>query len=520
MKRSVMMATVAGLGVSALASATVAAAQRTDEASMVDAVAADWAVTPISTVGETVSGYTPPGIPDGMVAYATRGNGVISALVNHELRDGVGYAYELANGTELTGARISRYDIQTNTLKVVDAELAYDTMYDVDGVAVTDAEQLNPIETGENGVSRLCSGRGVNAGEYGFVDDVYFAGEEQDNGVLWALDVENGDMWAVPDAGLLAWESVAPVDTGDDTTIALLVGDDREAAPLWLYVGEKQPGGGFLERNGLVGGQLYAWVADANDPFGTFDSPAEFFGNGSTAPGTWLPVDARNADGSLRTTAELDAAADALGHFQFSRPEDVHDNPADAQQFVFASTGRTSWDGASDRYGTTYLVDVDFDNAAPTSALLTILYDGDEAYSSVGPDAMLRSPDNLTWASDGSIYVQEDRATSADWGTVEASIWQLDPTMPGTAERIAIVDRTAVPDGQIDVGGSVGTWETSGIIDVTDLVKTDARVALLFNVQAHSIRGGAIADQNLVEGGQIGLLTFGGSAFPPSPTRR
>lgn len=501
------------LGVTAVAvvaaPTAAVAAQQTAEDPMVAAVAPGWENTTISTVGVTIKGYTPPGILDGMSAYAGRGRGVMSAFVNHELTDGAGYSYELANGTELTGARISRYDIQTNTLKVVDAELAYDTMYDVDGNVVTDPDQLNPVIDGEEGIGRLCSGRGISAGEYGFVDDIHLAGEEQSNGVLWALDIANGAMWAVPDAGLLAWENVSPVDTGDPDTVALLIGDDRQAAPLWLYVGDKDPGGSFLERNGLADGQLYVWVADANDPAGTFDSPAEFSGNGTTAEGSWEAVDARNPDGSLRTTAELDAAADQVGHFQFSRPEDVHDNPADAQQLVLASTGRTSWDGASDRYGTTYLVDVAFADGAPTTAELTILYDGDVAYATVGPDAMLRSPDNLVWASDGSIYVQEDRATDADWGTEEASIWQLDPAVPGFAQRIAQVDRTAVPDDQIDtdVPPSVGTWETSGIVDVTDLVKSDAGVALLYNVQAHSITGGTIADNGLVEGGQLGLLT-------------
>lgn len=507
MNRIGKLAVGTGVAASLLLPNTAFAAKKSAEKPMVTAVAPGWENTAISTVGETIKGYTPPGIPDGMSAFAGRGRGVTSVFVNHELRDGLGYEYELANGTVLTGARISRYDIQTRTLKVVDAELAYDTMYDVNGEKVTDPDQLNPIDDTENGIARLCSARGVSAGEYGFVDDIHFAGEEQSDGVLWALDTENDVMWAVPDAGLLAWESVSPMDTGDDDTIALLVGDDREAAPLWLYVGEKQAGGNFLERNGLVGGQLHVWVADANSPQGDFDSPAEFFGNGSTAAGTWVEVDARNGDGSLRTTSELDAAADAVGHFQFSRPEDVHDNPDNAQQLVLASTGRTSWDGASDVYGTTYVVDIAFSGGAPTTAQLTIIYDGDEAYAAAGPDAMLRSPDNLTWAGDGFIYVQEDRATNADWGTEEASIWKLDPSRPGYGERIAQVDRSAVPDGQVESGGGLGAWETSGIIDVTHLVKTDAGVALLYNVEAHSIDGGTIAEKGLVEGGQIGMLT-------------
>lgn len=484
------------------------AAQRTDAEAMVDPVAGGWTNTAIFTVGETVRGYPPSGLLDGTSAFPGNGRGTLRTYVNHEIREGAGYAYSLSNGTQLTGARISRFDLQSTTLKVVRAALAYDTVYDVDGAEVTDPDQVNPATIGEDGISRLCSARGVRAGEHGFVDEIHFAGEEQTNGLLWALDIAAREIHAVPAAGLLSWENVSPVETGDDDTVALLIGDDRQAAPLWLYVGTKGEGG-FLERNGLADGQLYVWVADANDPAGAFDSPAEFSGNGTTASGAWAPVDARNADGSLRTTAELDAAADAVGHFGFSRPEDVHDNPANGQQLVLASTGRDSWDGASDRYGTTYLVDVSFDGGEPAGADLTILYDGDVAYATVGPDAMLRSPDNLTWASDGSVYVQEDRAVDADWGTVEASVWKLDPARPGWGERIAVIDRSAVPAGQVDTGEGVGAWETSGILDVTGLVHGSAGVSLLYDVQAHGLLGGAIDALDLVEGGQLGLLRSG-----------
>ncbi len=492
-------------GASLLVPAAAVAAQRTGEDPMVRPVAAGWSDTPIWTVGETVKGYTPPGIPDGMSAFPARGRGVMGAFVNHELRSEQGYAYTLANGTSLTGARISRFDIQTTTLKVIDAELAYDAIVDVEGDEVTDASQVS------GGLGRLCSGRGVSAGEHGFVDDIHLTGEEQDDGVLYALDIAGRRLWAVPDAGLLAWENVSPVDTGTDTHTALIIGDDREGAPLWLYVGEKVPGGTFLERNGLVGGTLYAWVADANVPAGAFDSPAELSGNGTQASGTWVAVDVRDGGGELRSTEDLDADAAGQGAFEFSRPEDIHENPEDGQQLVLASTGRETWDGASDRYGTTYLVDVSFTGGAPSGADLTVLYDGDVAYATGGPDAMLRSPDNLTWASDGRVYVQEDRAVDP-WGVAEASIWQLDPEAPGSAVRIAQVDRTAVPVGQADSEGAApaaGTWETSGIIDVSPLVRGDD-LALLYNVQAHSVGEGAIRDLGLVQGGQIGLLRFGG----------
>lgn len=505
--RRISTAVAVAAGAALLVPTAAVAAQRTSEDPMLVPEADGWSNVAISTVGETIGGYTPPGLLDGMSAYPARGRGVMSVFVNHELRSNVGYPYTLANGTELTGARISRYDVQTNTLKVIDAEPAYDTIYDVDGTVVTSADQVG------GGLGRFCSGRGVSAGEYGFVDDIHFAGEEQTDGVLYALDIAAGALWAVPDAGLLAWENVSPVDTGDPDTVALLIGDDREAAPLWLYVGEKQPGGSFLERNGLAGGTLYAWVADANDPAGAFDSPAEFSGNGSSAAGSWVAIGARNGgDGSLRTTEELDAAADAEGHFAFSRPEDVHENPEDGQQLVLASTGRQTWDGASDVFGTTYLVDIAFEGGSPSGADLTILYDGDDSIidPSLGVDGILRSPDNLTWASDGRIYVQEDRAVSG-WGTVQASIWQLDPSTPGAANRVAVADQSAIPADQSQGGsGDAGTWETSGIIDVTHLVKGGAPLALLYNVQAHGVGGGRIADLDLAEGGQLGLLTFTG----------
>ena len=39
--------------------------------------------------------------------------------------------------------------------------------------------------------------------------------------------------------GRAAWESVTELDTGTTDKVAILVGDDREAAPLLMYVGEK-----------------------------------------------------------------------------------------------------------------------------------------------------------------------------------------------------------------------------------------------------------------------------------------
>jgi len=165
-----------------------------------------------------------------------------------------------------------------------------------------------------------------------------------------------------------------------------------------------------------------------------------------------------------------------------------------------------------DAWGTIHQIDVDPEKR---TAMLTILYDGDDAGDArfSHPDAGIRSPDNLVWAGDGSIYVQEDDAKRqppffGSHSGQEASLWRLDP-LTGTVERISRIDRSVVlPEGSIDEHpDAIGTWESAGILDVTHLF--ESRVGervLLATVQAHTIRDGIIAKHNLVEGGQLILL--------------
>jgi secreted PhoX family phosphatase len=141
-----------------------------------------------------------------------------------------------------------------------------------------------------------------------------------------------------------------------------------------------------------------------------------------------------------------------------------------------------------------------------------IVHDADDLPQ---PDLGIRSPDNLEWAADGKVYIQEDRSTSPGslfGGTsgVEASIWQLDP-ITRAFSRIAVVDRSVVvPAGTTDSGaGDLGNWETSGVLDVTAFFDTfsDERL-LLVTVQAHGIEDGPIGgDALLDQGGQLLFLS-------------
>lgn len=531
---------------------------------------------PLLTIGETLSGttgalnsstagdYTPVGILDGLGAYELDSN-TVRVFANHELLNFRGNAYTVSDGQggsfTLNGARVSYFDIDKNSRQITDGGVAYERIYDADAVVASDVSFL---QNGFAGFSRFCSGQLFEGGTYGLEDTIYFTGEEDGGafnplgGAEWALDVATGDLWQVPYMGRGAWENITAIETGLPGTVAFVLADDsspfdfdgdgvNENAPLYLYVGRKDPDGNFLERNGLGFGFLYVFRANAGQ-----STPSDF--NGSTPgsgeiKGTWLQVNNQRSatpsiDGSngfdpfgFPTQANLWLQARDLGAFGFSRPEDVATNPADGSEIVLASTGVDTFEidpatgNGVDTFGTIYGVKTRFHPnkiSKKIRATLSILYDGD-----ADPTRALRSPDNLDWADDGFIYVQEDRAefdtASGDeilFGPTavnpnEAGIVRLDPSN-GSTLRVANIDRSVVLDGSladptqaVDVdAGDTGAWETSGILDVSTLFGEDPGTLFLFDVQAHGIEdqdnvnpSSRINDGDLVEGGQLLFLS-------------
>ena len=529
--------------------------------------------SPILTIGETLTGttgalnpstagdYVPVGVLDGLGAYELDAN-TVRVLANHELLNFRGNAYEIGNGMggtfTMTGARISYFDIDKATRQIVDGGIAYNRIYDANGDVAQDTSFLLQ---GFGGFSRFCSGQLFEAGQYGLVDTIYFAGEEDGaafnpvGGGEWALDVATGDLWQVPAVGRGAWENVTMVDTRNPWTVGMILADDSspfdvdddgeaEAAPLYLYMGLKIPNGNFLQRNGLALGLLYVWRANNGDT-----TPLDFNTAGKRR-GRWVLVDnfrrpwLASEDGATGydeygypTQRNLWTQAEAKGAFGFSRPEDVSTNPANGREIVLASTGvdtyavdPVSGDGA-DTFGTTYSVKTRFrwwSLFSPTIRCdVEILYDGD-----ADATRALRSPDNLDWADDGYIYIQEDRAeTDTLTGELlfgagaanpnEAGIVRLDPSN-GALLRVANIDRSVILDGSlatpanaVDVdAGVVGAWESSGIVDVSTLFGQAPGTLFLFNVQAHGIEdqdqfnpASRIVDGDLVEGGQLLFLS-------------
>ncbi|WP_404786988.1 alkaline phosphatase PhoX [Altericista sp. CCNU0014] len=505
-----------------------------------------YTVDPIFTVGDKIGNYVPPGILDGIGAFSLDDT-TVRFYVNHELSNAAGYQYSLKNGTQLPGARVSFFDVDKRTFEITNSGLAYDTIINRKGEVVDAASDLEFA-----GLNRFCSAALFEANQFGsgigLSDRIFFTGEETNGGSQFALDAKTNTLYALPWFGRAAWENVTELNTGRTDKVAFLVGDDRGPAPLILYVGDKNAknDGSFLDRNGLGQGKLFVWVADEpSNPSDAIEAdPRNFSGTNNATGGKFVAIDyyrpdlasagpiAQTALGydsqGFATQAQQDKLAADVGAFLFSRPEDVSTNPKDGTQAVLASTGRENIFGGVDTWGTTYKVDVDFNNinTGDITAKLDILYDGNDADKR---DFGLRSPDNLDWADDGKIYIQEDRAIpSTLFGATskeETSIWNLDPAAAdpsSTLTRIAQVDRSGVPSGQVDSNPTdLGNWETSGILDVSTLFGNQPGEVLVFDVQAGTLNNGTIitttnidgngdgtktAAENLVAGGQLSFL--------------
>lgn len=528
---------------------------------------------PILTIGEslyntsgslnssTTGVYTPVGILDGIGAYEYNED-TVRIFVNHELLNFRGNEYFVNNGQggsfAMTGARISYFDIDKRSKDIVDGGIAYNTIYTAKGEIASDTSFL--LE-GFSGFSRFCSSVLVEAYEFGGMglsDTIYFSGEEDGTsfnpvgGAEWALDVESGELWQVPAMGRGAWENIVPVKTGSRDKVAFILADDSspfdfdgdgqlEAAPLYLYIGKKKENGSFLARNGLSDGKLYVLVADNGKK-----TPLEFNGADNTLIATWKEIDnspsnSPSEDGSTGydeygypTQGNLWLQAKDLGAFGFSRPEDVAYNPRNQSEIVLASTGVDTYavdpdtGNGADSFGTIYLINTNFQKM---KARVKILYDGDS-----DPSRSLRSPDNLDWADDGFIYVQEDEAEEDTLtgeplfgpgaaNPHEAGIVRINKSN-GETLRVATIDRSVVIDGSVDEydnpafdldEGAAGEWESSGILDVSKLFGYRGGSLFLFDVQAHGIedqstkgtapnQNSRINDGDLVEGGQLLFL--------------
>jgi hypothetical protein len=492
-------------------------------------------VDPLFTVGDSIKGYMPPGIPDGIAVFR-KNTAVVKVLVNHHVGRQQGQIYQLANGTQLTGARISAFDVRISDRKLDSSRIAFRSVRDRAGEVVTSASQINEAGDPLAGFDQLSSSAGYNAGTFGFVSAIALACEETSEnaghphgGSVWAIDIAQEEIWALPALGRGSWEKVNALAPPDAGKIALAMSDGYggqsrrpdestyNGAPLYIYIGVKSGATtAFPERNGLANGQLYYFkAASACEAPPTFSSPQDFHGTGAVMTGVFCPIAVRDAGsaGSNGHDAEgwlnaetLRATALANGAFAFSRPAGVSSDPKQPARFAFTSMGRGSVFPADD-WGDLYAVTT---NLAEMTASVRIIYDGDDSGGGrvSGPDYGLRSPDSVLWGKGGLLFVSEDPATELHtFGAVSRKapgVWRVNPQTGALLHIMAVDVRFISPSDATNMPRF--KWETAGMVDVATLF----RVSNLFmvNVQAHGIRNGSIAGNNLVEGGQLQFLTY------------
>jgi Bacterial protein of unknown function (DUF839) len=400
------------------------------------------------------------------------------------------------------GAFISQWTVKLDTLEVTEGEDLIKHVYLWDGATHVLANGQSATAFG-----RFCSGDLADERAYfnrsssrGFEGRIFLAGEEVGNeGRVFAHVVSGrhkGESYQLPHLGRMSYENaVAHPDAGDRTLVVSL--DDSTPGQVYLYVGRKQRRGTPVQQAGLEGGELFGIrVVDGGPQYGNGQVPFESKG----------AIDGRFelesvSDVATGTGAVLQTTSRARGVTEFARPEDGHWDPKNPSVFYFVTTGASvaTPPGAA-LVQTARLYRLTFDSLRnPTGGRIEMVADSATMIGTDGQAA--RSFDNMTVDGSGRVLIQEDPGGSS----YIAKTWRVTPTSPSQAEQILKSDPARFTPGM--PGFLTQDEESSGIIEVTDLVKHAAwfergRRYYLGDIQVHRA-----LPAPLVEDGQLYLIT-------------
>jgi len=456
-------------------------------------VGVDPAVSTVSllTVGDETSdgaGWQMVGIPDGLGAF-DNGDGTFTVLMNHELSAAQGAVRD--HGA--TGSFVSRLVIDKTTLEVQSGSdlIQHVFLYDTATGAYYDpVADGNPL-TQAYAFDRLCSADLAEQSAFfneqsgfGYDGRILLGGEESGaSGKAFAHFVdgaEAGNSYEIPWLGNMSFENaVANPNSGDTTMIACT--DDSTPGQVYFYFGEKQATGTALEKAGLAGGSLWGIQVSEWDNAGDDNNETDGTTLGGDFESDFALVNL--GDVSATSGADLQTQSEAAGVTEFLRPEDGAWSTVDPDVFYFVTTNGF---GSPSR-----LWSVEFNDPADPNAGGTIkmLLDGTEGQQML---------DNITVNQQGKVILQEDPGNNGHL----AKIWEYDPT---TDQMTLLAQHD--PDRFDPAAPASGEpfltqdEESSGIIDVTDILGSGGQNAYLFDVQAHYNIGG-----ELVQGGQLGVL--------------
>lgn len=491
---------------------------------------------PLITAGDTVPVTGSPteryqfvGIPDGLGATTEpaqgRGRsdgrsggqggggdgGAVRVFVNHELPGSVA-SHPYVNRAQQQGSFVDELLLARDG-SVLSGRRAFDQEFQ-------DDTRVDSADSPARSFSRFCSAFMADS-RVGMDRPIFVTGEESSSGTfdkngpqtvaVFTADDGTREIHALSAFGRFAKENtVFAPDTGN-LTVAFSTedGPSGPASQLYMYVGHKQRTGTVLERNGLVGGELYVFAANGHKDESDFQ-------NGTTT-GTWKLIPGA-AD---MNAAALDAASVAAGAFGFVRIEDGSFGRS-ADEFLFVTTGGTP---GVNGLGRNYRLAFDARNPLGGQPKLSVIYNADQV-DAAGQDIAV-SPDNH--AAVGRLQAILEDATTQGQAKLakenrDGSAWLVDGGFTSNApgqfpQRQRIAELTGSSGGKVDpTPRPYGTWESSGIIPVGGQFGT-GDLTFLIDVQAHE-SAPPNGPTETVEDGQLLLLFRGGNGNQQGGTGR
>ena len=517
---------------------------KTSQASMLTAVKSGVEITPLLTVGDTLSsGYRFEAIPDG-ISVRPRGQGRVDLYVNHETSK-VPFPYNTAAPTAANGendfdnSQVSKLILNQHAAGVLNGSFA------IDRSAGYQRFCSNFLATSAHGFDREILFTNEESPDYVIRQEASWppalgAADQREAGLVIALDVRTGQSKPIYGMGRHNHENNVAIPgyghpvviSGDDTftsgplTGVFPTGAVPSQSQLYSYVAPST--------DALLAdeGDLWAFVSDTPGVKNYYNVLPN---SGTVVTGHFIQVPKNiatglNADGSEVKAADfgyplpptngswqtdlrsatplgidgpqwvLEYWSDIHDVFQFVRVEDIaYDKRPGMGNVVYivdSGRGRTaaqSLDTPNFRSTNGRVWKMVLDPNDPTVVTsLTVHVEGDD--NPVKTFSEVHQPDNIETTATG-LLLAEDPGSSQQFSAAQQAADPANATtgrlwyvpFSGTPEVVLKVDQSA-DGGATDVDGrpaaNWGAWETTGIVDASAAFGPGA---FLINVQAHTL---------------------------------
>jgi hypothetical protein len=506
---------VAGVAIIATVAGSAVANSVLSKPQYISASTSAATIKPLAYAGDTITGLTIEGIPDGMGAYRNE-DGTITLLSVHEVPSygAIGALAKAADkGKTIQGVSITKLILNKEGKRVYRASdfikswsfYNYNTKkYQDSTLGAAPTTQTLGMD---NFISRFCSATLVQAGglsfkdgsiTYGYNGPVFLSGEEDGDsgyGRAFAFDMD-GNGINLPRMGLASWENLMPnLKPGKNTVVMGNEDGSATDSQLFMYVGTKTTEGTFADKAGLTNGETHVMTIPniAND-----NAFRAQYGKNKAVDVTFTKT---IWDADMKTQ-QVDHAAKGT---EMSRVEDGEWDPTNPNVFYFVTTESNKDPGATKPNPATPSVSRDgggfwrltfVDGQKPElGAKLELLLDGSE-------EPYLSKPDNMTITSDGIVLLQEDPGNNA----LIARIVAFRPK-DGKLAVVAQFNPEYFEKGASNL--MTIDEESSGIIDVTSMMAKpgDKTKYFFFNTQVHTT-GAYTARPDLSQKSLGGILKF------------